>query len=172
MPLFCEAPQPDSAALRARFFGAGRKFTEDLVGVAQTTQLADAGRAVEGGGVTTRWVLMCEFQLPICTGGRPEAAGATSRQLGTRTLLFAPRGAGDCEQESRSDRLEAREASLAKSCTPAPLCAGRNIAALRLSGAPGCCPPAALGSQPPPALPSASANVSPATGEESSARRA
>ena len=96
MPLFCEAPQPDSAALRACFFGAGRKFTEDLVGVAQTTQLADAGRAVEGGGVTTRWVLMCESQLPICTGGRPEAAGATSRQLGTRTLLFAPRGASAC----------------------------------------------------------------------------
>jgi len=60
----------------------------------------------------------------------------------------------------------------AKSCTPAPLCAGRNITALRLSGAPGCCPPAARGSHPPPALPSASANVCPATGEESSARRA
>ena len=106
MPLFCEAPQPDSAALRARFFGAGRKFTEDLVGVAQTTQLADAGRAVEGGGVTTRWVLMCKFQLPICTGGRPEAAGATSRQLGTRTLLFAPRGASAClRRKERASEL-------------------------------------------------------------------
>jgi len=110
MPLFCEAPQPDSAALRARFFGAGRKFTEDLVGVAQTTQLADAGRAVEGGGVTTRWVLMCKFQLPICTGGRPEAAGATSRQLGTRTLLFAPRGASAClrRKERASELAEMR----------------------------------------------------------------
>ena len=47
----CRGAARRPEALRARFFGPGRKFTEV---VARTTQLAGAGRAVQGGGATTR----------------------------------------------------------------------------------------------------------------------
>jgi len=88
------APQRTAEAVRARFCDVGMTLTEDVARVAQTCQLDIAGRADEGEGVGTRWVVLVEVRVPVSTGGHPGAAGATSRKMLTRTVIFAPARAG------------------------------------------------------------------------------
>lgn len=99
MPQFDDSPQGSDEQLRRRVFGAGKKFFEELSGIARTCQLRPTDGSEEGpldGHAGTRWVLVAETsEIPESTGGRGVSSKKPEHKVGSGTLVYAPKGKGE-----------------------------------------------------------------------------